>query len=298
MDQGHPGKAIPMSFDAYRHAVSPLTQSYDLLAPDHPVLAQQVLDQLVATIPPLLPALTPREKSATLFHLPDQVLCTLLENPTASPFHFLYTSAVPGIPLLDFVPKSVVALSVPALTHLKDLGFAYNRLIDLNTARDLWLTKGPVFGEVAWRKAHPRLNPVLSRWQEQGLTLPKSPLCEEGIALVAETIRSFSPTHITVKLFNTIRTYGAHWRVLLCFLLENKGPEYLSERRFWKHNLCHESPLYDEFLFLFKTHDSAHRMMEQQEYLAFKPSLETILRLPAYPEPKSILPLFKVHAHA
>ncbi|MFZ3584433.1 hypothetical protein ACOI1H_20050 [Loktanella sp. DJP18] len=182
-----------------------------------------------------------------------------------------------GQDLLDLklAPFVAQSLSNDDVRALVARGFDYDGGEYCPPALD-WLMRGADFAESNFRKTHPRKNPVLVFWKDNGMTMPKHGLSPEGVRMVADVIRS---NNMPVGVRKAVESKGffADWRCVLATAATGRSLPYEIH--------THISIIFGPdrsvaFKAYFKKADSHHGEMERHDRLSRLPSIETILMLP------------------
>lgn len=271
-----------------------LVQAYTALERDAPEIAVTILDEMDKRLSSMLERKMSCESAYTLFtSLPRSVLEAALTNRGPTSFRDLAHVCSQAFPQVRVLPTGLGQLSKPALDRLVALGFPYDDVVG-DSGPKLWLTRGASFGKAAFRKRHPRKNPVMAYWEDNGLRLPAEGLCAEGVVMVAEQIRTLQEKPPTRAFIDAVRQRVVEPRILIAFLASGPNcPDCLKDRLMW-HRTLGETRAKD-LADLFSPQASRHAELGRQARLAASPSIEDILSRESLPASFSELFPFPEH---
>lgn len=263
-------------------AISELSNAYDILLKNGSPLAPLLLREVAMRLDEVRDDMDVHTAREAFFRLPLATRDAVLRGDATDPSFearladFLEVAQA-GFRTMRALPHGTLEMSDDALDALMARGFPYDTLISARSA-ELWLTRGARFGEPAFRKKHPRKDPVLSYWEEKGVALPNKGLCPDGVELVARCVETFDKRKITKAMYDTIRRYPTDPRLLLAFgIARTPPPATAGEPRRWAQSFG--SDLGPACLDLFQPQASRHAEIARQHRLAQLPPIREILAM-------------------
>lgn len=210
-----------MSIDSY--ILSKIFFLYGPMASRHPDLLPALDTALAREVAPVIESGCPKDAWHALSALPAPWLEAALLAPGDRPAaDALLDNATPILHRAKRTPEIVRSLSNDALSALIRRGLDLDSLLSAEDAAEMWLTRGRAFGETAFRRTFKKKDPVIVFWEaKSGIVEPKQPLCDDGVALMAATLSSFSKRHMTRRLAELLRPNCVSDRLFLAIAIHN-----------------------------------------------------------------------------
>lgn len=269
-----------------------------ILEVEMPALAPKVQAEIDARISAALDQGSERfgeaDAAEIFFDLPIAEIESALAGTMPNVQSRLLERAAPHFSEIARLPHVAFHLSEAGLNRLIDLGLRYDNLVQ-GKAAELWLARGAPFGETAFRRNHPRKNPVFAFWEANGLKLPKQGLCPEGTDMVVSAIREMNTSHETKALRAALQKYRMDRRLLLALILHGSDiPTRLRNKDIWRSRF--PGQLGRDLVELFLPAQSSHIRLAQAEKLSRVPPPEDLLALSYEDFPKDLESLLRPRA--